>query len=1074
MPAPSTVESLLELVRKSGVVEAERLDDYLRDNPALPANPRAAADQLVAEGLLTHFQRDQLVRGKWRGFTLGKYRILERLGRGGMSSVFLAEHVVMHRLVALKVLPENSKAEPTAVPRFHREARAVAVLDHPNVIRAHDVDCDGKVHFLVMEFVDGVSLQALVEGSGPLEPNRACHYAYQAAAGLHSLHQAGLVHRDVKPGNILVDRAGTVKLLDLGLARFSNDDRDRLTRDLGDEVIMGTADYLAPEQGLNSHEVDARADIYGLGATLYFLLAGQAPFEGRTVPQKLLGHQLEDPPPLASLSPGMPEALAAIVSRMMAKQPVDRYQSAAEVAAALAPWVTGALPPLSDEELPRLSPAARGSRPSVPLSDLPTFPPRPSRETDGPKSQQAGVKGQGSEVKGQKSEVKSQNGEGAGQEAGTAAASGSSIAVRPAGAEAPIGTASSLSQASGIGSQGSGKRRRRHIAVLVGLVVTMPVLALSVVAVVFGMRWAASLSRLESEPPSAPSSGQAGPQAKAAPPATSSPFSPPQVEPLVATAPVSPQPRPSPPQPRVERIIAGTGQTESHATIAAALAQAGPGDRVLVYVDTLEERLFLKGVVFPEPGVTLQGAAGASGLPVAWIPPSDAADEQPLLDLSEVAGLRVKGFRMDGRNRLDYLVTLGGPCPGVQLEDVHMRGFRRAAVQFKDCAGEPKRPVVLAKVRIAGGAENAFGLVFRGSPDSANREVQVRDSRLEGPLQAGVQLAGPVASAQFQGNRFHKLADAFQVPRVAPRQPLLLTVASNTFADAETGLHFLQLPPPDTVRLSVSNNLFLRTRKLAHVDDFLPQPANIKASWIWYDEPRDKVVEPRYFRTTFQVPAKATVSRATLDVTCDQSCTAWVNGQLAGKGELGNSRRVAGLDVTGLLRPGKNLVAIQAINRRKQDKDKTPMPGGLLAQLSYLTKAGDAATVAATQGKNWRASKKGPEGWQNLDFDDADWVPAKVFTKYGSGSGTWQNLSWDSTIEEHFPGAPRPVLVNPKGNIRDKTGTDGFPWLDLRVRDFALPADPADDLHFLRYPRSLRLLSEGGTGKSPVGAPPVE
>src|SRR5262249_47771286 len=216
MPAPSTVERLLELVRKSGIIESERLDEYLRQNPPLPTDPRAAADQLVAEGLLTRFQRDQLLRGKWRGFTLGKYRVLERLGRGGMGTVFLAEHVVMRRLVAIKVLPEGRAEEPAAVSRFHREARAAAVLDHPNVIRAHDVDCEGKVHFLVMEYVDGVSLQALVEGAGPLDVVRACHYVYQTAAGLHSLHQAGLIHRDVKPGNILVDRQGTVKLLDLG------------------------------------------------------------------------------------------------------------------------------------------------------------------------------------------------------------------------------------------------------------------------------------------------------------------------------------------------------------------------------------------------------------------------------------------------------------------------------------------------------------------------------------------------------------------------------------------------------------------------------------------------------------------------------------------------------------------------------------------------------------------------------------------------------------------------------------------------------------------------------------------
>jgi serine/threonine protein kinase len=993
-------------------VEAGRLAHYLQTNPKLPAHPRAAADQLVAEGLLTHFQRDQLLRGKWRGFTLGKYRLLERLGRGGMSSVFLAEHVIMHRLVALKVLPEHLGTEPSAVPRFHREARAVAVLDHPNIIRAHDVDCEGRVHFLVMEFVDGVSLQTLVEGSGALEPIRACHYVYQAASGLHSMHQAGVIHRDVKPGNILVDRQGTVKLLDLGLARFSHDHQDKLTRDLGNEVLMGTADYLAPEQGFNSHQVDARADIYGLGATLYFVLAGQAPFEGRSVPQKLLGHQFEDPPPLTSLCPGMPAELAAVVTRMMAKQPADRYQSAAEVAAALTPWVTGAVPPLSDTELPRLSPAARSSRASLPSSAPSTFPPRASRETDGPGSQPSPVEGRESAVSSRESGIR-------GQESGVSA------------------------QGSGIRSQKPVKLLLRRSALLAAVVLLVPVLVLGAVGLGFGLRSVIWPSNPGPDPSAAPPP-ERGPVAQSASPVVSAP-------------------------PRVERIRAGTGQSIGHASLAAALVEAQPGDRVLVHQTPFEERLVLKGVAFPEPGVLLEAAT--PGSPVVWVP-SDGSHDQPLLHLSDVAGLRLKGFRLDGRNRVDDLVVLTGRCPGVHLEDVQLGGFRRCAVQFKDCAGEPKWPVLLARVRITGGAENGFGLVFRGGPEGPSRGVQVRDSRVEGPMQAGVQLAGPVASAQFRGNRFYHLGDAFQVPRVPPRQPVLLTVQSNTFADVETALHFLHLPPPETVRLTVANNLFWRAKKLAHVDDFLPQPADINANWIWYDEPRDKVVEPRYFRTTFQVPAGAMVSRAILDVTCDQSCTAWVNGQLAGKGELGNSKRVASLDVSHLLTPGKNVVAIQAINRL--EPDRTPAPGGLLAQLSYVTKEGDTATVAATAGKSWRASRKGPEGWQGLDFDDTEWAPAKAFANYGAGPSSWQQLIWDSTIEEHFPGAARPVLINPKGNVRDKTGVDGFPWLDLRVRDFTLPTDVADDVHFLRYPRSLRLLSEAGVGTSPVGAPPVE
>src|SRR5581483_10286116 len=191
----------------------------------VPAEVSKMAGLLVSAGLLTHFQAEQLMQGKWRRFTIGKYKVLERLGAGGMGSVFLCEHKLMRRRVAVKVLPT---------------ARAVAALDHPNIVHAYDIDQDEQLHFLVMEYVDGTSLQDLVKKSGPLDVTRACHYIRQSALGLEHAHEAGLVHRDIKPGNILVDRSGAVKLLDMGLARFFNDEEDVLTRKY-DESVLGTA-----------------------------------------------------------------------------------------------------------------------------------------------------------------------------------------------------------------------------------------------------------------------------------------------------------------------------------------------------------------------------------------------------------------------------------------------------------------------------------------------------------------------------------------------------------------------------------------------------------------------------------------------------------------------------------------------------------------------------------------------------------------------------------------------------------------------------------------------------------------
>jgi serine/threonine protein kinase len=363
MPAPSTTEQFLELIRRSALVEDKQLASYierLRADAALPEAPRPLAVRMLQDGLLTHFQAEQLLLGKARGFTLGgKYRLLEHLGTGGMGSVFLCEHISMRRRVAIKVLPVGRASDASYLERFYREARAVAALDHPNIVRAHDVDHDDKLHFLVMEYVDGSSLQDIVKRHGPLSVERACHYLSQAAAGLQHAHEAGLVHRDIKPGNILVDRNGVVKVLDMGLARFFHEE-DSISKKY-DETVLGTADYLAPEQAMDSN-VDIRADIYSLGATLYYCLTGQTLFGEGAAHQKLIWQQTRQPKPIHSLRPEVPEELAAIVEKqMLAKDPAQRFQFPYEIVEALAPWTQEPIGPPPAEEMPRLCPAATRS-----------------------------------------------------------------------------------------------------------------------------------------------------------------------------------------------------------------------------------------------------------------------------------------------------------------------------------------------------------------------------------------------------------------------------------------------------------------------------------------------------------------------------------------------------------------------------------------------------------------------------------------------------------------------------------------------------------------------------------------
>jgi serine/threonine-protein kinase len=340
-----TVESFVALVKQCGLIDAELLKKHwkeLKEAGVALAEPRQIADEFVNRKLLTRWQADKLLQGRHKGFFLGKYRLLSLLGSGGMSAVYLAEHVLMRRRVAIKVLPKQRVDDSSYLERFHREAQAVAALDHRNIVRAYDVDQEKDIHFLVMEYVPGQSLHELVVNNGPLDFVLAAEYMRQAAEGLHHAHRMGMVHRDIKPGNLLLDEKGTVKLLDLGLARFFDEKDEHSLTVKHDEKVLGTADYLSPEQALNSHTVDLRSDIYSMGCTLYFLLTGHPPFPDGTLAQRLLSHQSKSPQPLLEVRPDAPAGLIAVLERLMAKKPEDRYQTAKDAATALLEWLSEA------------------------------------------------------------------------------------------------------------------------------------------------------------------------------------------------------------------------------------------------------------------------------------------------------------------------------------------------------------------------------------------------------------------------------------------------------------------------------------------------------------------------------------------------------------------------------------------------------------------------------------------------------------------------------------------------------------------------------------------------------------
>jgi serine/threonine-protein kinase len=334
--ASPTLTSFVHTLNQSGLLDKTQCDELAQTLQDRFDDPKVLAKVLVKRGWLTPYQAACVYQNKAESLVLGSFVLLERLGEGGMGQVFKARHQRLGRVVALKIIRKERLANPDAVRRFHREIQAAAQLRHRNVVLAYDADQAGDTHFFAMEYVEGTDLARLVKENGPLPVDKACDYIRQAALGLQHAFENGLVHRDIKPANLLLTARGeTIKVLDMGLARVTSDGEETATRLTMIGSIMGTPDYIAPEQAMNSHEVDIRADLYSLGCTLYYLVTGQVPFPIEGIAAKLLAHQLEEPTPVDRVRPGVYSDVVQIVRKLMAKKPTDRFQTPAELAQAL-------------------------------------------------------------------------------------------------------------------------------------------------------------------------------------------------------------------------------------------------------------------------------------------------------------------------------------------------------------------------------------------------------------------------------------------------------------------------------------------------------------------------------------------------------------------------------------------------------------------------------------------------------------------------------------------------------------------------------------------------------------------
>jgi len=344
MPPPEVTNDLLGLLEKSRLLSENQVGDAF-ERLKLPADiaPAELTEALVGSGLLTRFQADRLLEGRHRGFFIGNYRCDHILGTGGMGWLYLATDNDSGNPVAVKMLPKRLEGDPGMIARFELEAKAGLLLNHPNVVRTFEhrrtEGVYGDVYYVVMEVVRGISLEELIVRNGPLPWPAACDVVRQSAAGLQHAHDNGTIHRDVKPANLLVDIDGHVKIADFGLSKIESeaDDEFSLQMIFGHDCL-GTADYIAPEQTLDSSAVDGRADLYSLGCTFYATLTGKLPFPLKTTKQKLEAQRTRKPRPVGNLVEDLPPEVTAILEKMISKRPETRFQQASDVCRALSPF----------------------------------------------------------------------------------------------------------------------------------------------------------------------------------------------------------------------------------------------------------------------------------------------------------------------------------------------------------------------------------------------------------------------------------------------------------------------------------------------------------------------------------------------------------------------------------------------------------------------------------------------------------------------------------------------------------------------------------------------------------------
>ncbi len=822
---PLTVDAFVSVLKKSKLVDEERLEQLLIEHTAAAGSstdPLPLVLRLTASNLLTKWQAEKLLQGKYRGFFLGKYKLLSLLGKGGMSSVFLAEHLVMRRRCALKVLPGKFVSDSSYLERFYREARAVASLDHPNIVRAYDVDRqddgDRQIHFLVMEHVEGRSLVEMVTGKGLDSLLDAAEYARQAADGLQHAHDLGMVHRDIKPGNLLVDPQGVLKILDLGLARFFNvDEGDRALTIQHDEKVLGTADYLAPEQALDSHQVDARADIYSLGCTLYFLLTGQPPFVEGTLAQRLLAHQMKTPPAIESVRAEIPLSLATIVRKMMEKNPAHRYPNAAAAAQALFQWVDqhadsrwrkthAAIYGARTADSVAIQVARLVARPmaqhgegepfgdsgqlpiALPISSKLNLPQMPPFDADHPTETRDTALNLFFLTLAQS---------GTNRSSGTTDPfSESSSSIIPSGWQQSFDRSETSGPTRPVTASldratiaGRAKTSRPTWTARIRSAWQSPQLALArlrwpwimmVVGIVGILVLRESYSFRSSDDGTLSTANQ---------------------EVVI-------------PFPADKREVTVGGRGSEYASIREALIaireryrprSVSHTDRFIVHIrpGTYVERIRIDGRNKPWPeGIVLRGEGAVI---------IQSTGDEPVVRLANVSRFTIENIQIEARNS-NVAVKLADDLHETRLRQLVIRGFFDAGIVCKGAQGLSfgRNQLVLEHLSFEPGSTRACGVRFESGTQNDANNVVIRNCRFVKPMAAGIVIQSQAPyGIEVSQSIFNQTTDGLRIEG----QPLLkvLQITNNTFRETKTGIRFLNCPHDQSVGIALRRNLFVDT-----------------------------------------------------------------------------------------------------------------------------------------------------------------------------------------------------------------------------------------------------------------------